>query len=50
MSKLLYNRWAKQFFVTMPKRIIEVKNWKAGMPIKWQMNEMGQLILMKVEK
>lgn len=39
-----------QFFITLPKRLAEAKNWSKGMELKLEFNEKGELIIRESEK
>lgn len=43
--KLQYNKHTGQYFLTIPKKLVEAMNWEKGMEIKIRFNEKGNLVL-----
>jgi bifunctional DNA-binding transcriptional regulator/antitoxin component of YhaV-PrlF toxin-antitoxin module len=43
----LYKKSDRQFIVTVPKRLVSAKMWKAGDILDWTINSRGDLTLIK---
>jgi bifunctional DNA-binding transcriptional regulator/antitoxin component of YhaV-PrlF toxin-antitoxin module len=39
----------KQYQITVPKKLVEAKNWEKGEELKWELNDNGNLELRESE-
>lgn len=49
-GKMKLQQSNKQFFITLPKQIVEAKNWKKGDKILIELDKHGDIILKKAYK